>query len=103
MTSSTPSSTGAEQGMPTRDEQREPRPIRQAVDVESPSGPEPMAGEPTSTKPETAPPPEVAELEDRLRRALADLDNLRKRYARELHRERAAERDHVAAALLPVV
>jgi hypothetical protein len=30
----------------------------------------------------------VAALEDRLRRALADLDNLRKRHARELDRER---------------
>jgi len=45
----------------------------------------------------------VAELEDRWRRALADLDNLRKRYARELERERVAERARVAAAWLPVV
>jgi len=45
----------------------------------------------------------VAELEDRWRRALADLDNLRKRYARELERERAAERARVAAQWLPVV
>jgi len=45
----------------------------------------------------------VAELEDRWRRALADLDNLRKRYARELERERLAERARVAAAWLPVV
>jgi molecular chaperone GrpE len=54
--------------------------------------------------PETpAPPPEVAELEDRWRRAVADLDNVRKRYARELQREREVERDRVAAAWLPVV
>lgn len=45
----------------------------------------------------------VIDLEDRWRRALADLDNLRKRHARELSRERAAERDRVAAAFLPVV
>jgi molecular chaperone GrpE len=45
----------------------------------------------------------VAELGDRWRRALADLDNLRKRYARELERERAAERARVAAQWLPVV
>ena len=40
--------------------------------------------------PPTRPParPQVAELEDRWRRPLADLDNLRKRYARELGRER---------------
>ena len=45
----------------------------------------------------------LAELEDRWRRAVADLDNLRKRYARELERERAAERARVAAQWLPVV
>jgi molecular chaperone GrpE len=48
--------------------------------------------------------PEVAlaETEDRLRRALADLDNLRKRYHRELARERDAERRRAAAELLPI-
>jgi molecular chaperone GrpE len=45
----------------------------------------------------------LAELEDRWRRALADLDNLRKRYARELEREREAERARVTAQWLPVV
>jgi molecular chaperone GrpE len=47
--------------------------------------------------------PDVAELEDRWRRALADLDNLRKRYSRELMREREAEREKVTAAFLPVL
>jgi molecular chaperone GrpE len=45
----------------------------------------------------------AAELEDRWRRALAELDNLRKRYARELDRERSAERARVAASWLPVL
>ena len=45
----------------------------------------------------------VAALEDRLRRALADLDNLRKRHARDLDRERAAAANRVAAAWLPVL
>ncbi|HKR50091.1 MAG TPA: nucleotide exchange factor GrpE [Pseudonocardiaceae bacterium] len=45
----------------------------------------------------------VAALEDRLRRALADLDNLRKRYARELERQRAAEANRMAGAWLPVL
>lgn len=61
---------------------------------------------PEAEEQEAAPPrrsPEVEELEDRWRRALADLDNLRKRYARELPRERQAERARVAAAFLPVV
>jgi molecular chaperone GrpE len=47
--------------------------------------------------------PDAAELEDRWRRAVADLDNLRKRYAREIGRERSAERELVTAAFLPVL
>jgi molecular chaperone GrpE len=47
--------------------------------------------------------PAPAELEDRWRRTTADLDNLRKRYQRDLTRERGAERDRVAAAFLPVL
>jgi molecular chaperone GrpE len=46
---------------------------------------------------------ELAKLEDRWRRAVADLDNLRKRYARELDRERVTERSRVAGAWLPIV
>ena len=46
---------------------------------------------------------ELAKLEDRWRRAVADLDNLRKRHARELDRERTTERSRVAGAWLPVV
>src|ERR1700681_1748360 len=46
---------------------------------------------------------ELARLEDRWRRAAADLDNLRKRYAREMDRERTSERSRVAGAWLPIV
>ncbi|MEY9965029.1 molecular chaperone GrpE [Streptacidiphilus sp. MAP12-16] len=46
---------------------------------------------------------EIEELEDRWKRALADLDNLRKRHARERPRELEAERARVAAAWLPVL
>ncbi|MFE7323962.1 nucleotide exchange factor GrpE [Streptomyces sp. NPDC057565] len=46
---------------------------------------------------------EAEELEDRWRRALADLDNLRKRYARDRPRELEAERARATAAWLPVV
>ncbi|NUQ99400.1 MAG: nucleotide exchange factor GrpE [Streptomyces sp.] len=45
----------------------------------------------------------LKDLEDRWRRALADLDNLRKRHAKELERERAAERARTAAAFLQVI
>jgi molecular chaperone GrpE len=60
------------------------------------SPPETVASQSDSDK-------ERARLEDRWRRAVADLDNVRKRYARELDRERAAERSRVAGAWLPVV
>jgi len=46
---------------------------------------------------------ELARLEDRWRRAVADLDNLRKRYARELDRERSGERSRVVGAWVPIV
>src|SRR3954471_2974393 len=46
---------------------------------------------------------DAAEWEDRWRRAAADLENLRKRYGRDLAREREGERARVASAFLPVV
>lgn len=46
---------------------------------------------------------DAAELEYRWRRAAAELDNLRKRYAREFGRQRKAERELVVAAFLPVL
>src|ERR1700730_18744296 len=58
--------------------------------------PEAVASQPDSDE-------ERAKLEDRWRRAVADLDNLRKRYAREVDRERGAERSTVARAWLPIV
>ncbi|MFK4098499.1 nucleotide exchange factor GrpE [Streptomyces sp. NPDC019531] len=83
--------------------------------VQPPRGDLPPPGPPSE---ETAPGPDAAtgpaapddeyaealkDLEDRWRRALADLDNLRKRHARELERERAAERARTAAAFLQVI
>lgn len=47
--------------------------------------------------------PTVAELEDRWRRAAAELDNLRKRFARQLAEQARAERARTVAALLPVL
>jgi molecular chaperone GrpE len=46
---------------------------------------------------------EVASLDDRWRRAVADLENLRKRMAVEVDRERSYERNRAASVLLPVV
>ncbi|MDT3439983.1 MULTISPECIES: nucleotide exchange factor GrpE [unclassified Pseudofrankia] len=45
----------------------------------------------------------VGELEDRWRRAAADLENLRKRFAREVERDREAEKARIARAWLPVL
>jgi molecular chaperone GrpE len=45
----------------------------------------------------------VEELEDLWRRALADLDNLRKRLAKDIEHQRAQERARSAAQWLPVV
>jgi molecular chaperone GrpE len=60
-------------------------------------------GRPEAVAAQAEPDPELVRLEDRWRRAMADLDNLRKRYARELDRERNNERSKVASAWLPVV
>ena len=46
---------------------------------------------------------QVAQLDERYRRAMADLDNVRKRMARDAHREREDERARVAARWLPVL
>jgi len=46
---------------------------------------------------------QIADLEDRLRRALADTDNVRKRGERQVADAQADERSRVAAAWLPIV
>jgi molecular chaperone GrpE len=46
---------------------------------------------------------QLAEMEERWRRALADFDNLRKRVAREASQQRDDERARVAALWLPVL
>jgi molecular chaperone GrpE len=45
----------------------------------------------------------IAELEDQRLRALADLDNVRKRCARDIERTRSGERSRVAGEWLPVL
>src|SRR3954453_9710960 len=47
--------------------------------------------------------PSVAELEDRWRRAVAELDNVRKRFERQLAEQARAERAKTVVALLPVL
>jgi molecular chaperone GrpE len=45
----------------------------------------------------------IDELDEQLRRALADLDNLRKRFDREVRREQAVERVRVLREVLPAI
>jgi molecular chaperone GrpE len=80
-------------------------PAEQSTTQENRDGPvdTPPNASPETVDPQSNSDAELAKLEDRWRRALADLDNLRKRYARELDRERKLERSKVAGAWLPVV
>jgi molecular chaperone GrpE len=64
---------------------------------------EPHAGPEQPVPPDDAPAVRIDELEDRWRRALADLDNYRKRAAGVLEREIAAEHARTSAAWLPVL
>jgi molecular chaperone GrpE len=70
-----------------------------------PEGGPPREGAPTPPDGAAAGPTQRAldAAEDRWRRAAADLDNLRKRYAREVARERENERELVTSAFLPVL
>ena len=82
-----------------------PAPDPGAPVSEDTAGPPPRDEVASSVGPAGASPegPDVAQLEDSWRRALADLDNLRKRYARELERERQTEREKVTSAFLPIL
>jgi molecular chaperone GrpE len=91
--------TNSDPREPAVDDQARPRPEARAreADRPAPGAPDAGAGQASATADATA------ELEDNWRRSLADLDNLRKRFSREVSRERAAERDRVAEAFLPVL
>jgi molecular chaperone GrpE len=79
-------------------------PPEQEQPAENPTSQQPVENPPTTQQPEAdEQAAAVDELRDRWRRALADLDNLRKRHAKELERVRSEERAHTAAAWLPVL
>jgi molecular chaperone GrpE len=77
----------------------EPAAAQEPLDDTAPEN----APTPEAAAPEPAPEPTAEDFRDRWMRALADLDNTRKRQVKDLARERAAERARVAAAWLPVV
>lgn len=72
-----------------------------------------VSGDTPEPAPEHAAPPvrdetaelraQLAQLDERYRRAVADFDNLRKRMVRDARRERADERARVTARWLPVL
>ncbi|MFE3033108.1 nucleotide exchange factor GrpE [Streptomyces canus] len=68
--------------------------------VQAEPGPDAATG---TAAPDDASKAALREAEDGWRRALADLDNLRKRHTRELTGQAAAERARTAAAFLPVI
>lgn len=94
--------------MSSRHEPQSP-PAREHSAGDLPEGvPEPGSAPPEAASPESEGVMDeyteaLEDIEDRWRRAVADRDNLRKRYARELAGERRAERENVLAALLPVL
>jgi molecular chaperone GrpE len=90
-----PATRGAGQEQPAA--QEEPPVPQPAEQPPAPPEQEPAAAQ------ENRSAADVAELRDRWHRALADLDNLRKRHAKELRQVRAQERSRTAAALLPVI
>lgn len=74
-----------------------------ATDRPDPDDPVTAPPSPPPPAPPTVDASTFAAMEDRWRRALAELDNLRKRFTTQLPKELAGERDRVTAGWLPVV
>jgi molecular chaperone GrpE len=76
-----------------------------ADDETSGTGATNAADESTGERPVTDPraQAQITELDDRWRRAVAELENFRKRVARDADQQRASERSRVAAEWLPVL
>ncbi|AQU65244.1 nucleotide exchange factor GrpE [Streptomyces niveus] len=80
-----------------------PGPSTEATQPATSESAEPSESSESSGPSEPSEPSESSQLRDRWRRALADLDNLRKRHTKELQREREAERARVCTDWLPVL
>ncbi len=80
---------------PAQDRSAGNEPAGGPADNDRPSADSPVAG--------TAHSQELADLRERWHRALADLDNLRKRQARNLEQARVGERERISREWLPVI
>ncbi len=80
-----------------------PHPRRAAKTARRRPNPSRRRGGPGATREDTDTATRLEELHDRWLRAAAELDNLRKRTARDITRQRLDERARVAAEWLPVV
>jgi molecular chaperone GrpE len=76
-------------------------PTRQRADDRVDQGPADADAAPAGTQADQG--PSVAELDDRWRRAVAELDNTRKRFEGQLAQTARGERARTAAAFLPVL
>jgi len=97
----------ADQTTPSRGERRKEQRTHRNPDESPDEGPDSAQGTSQRGNGQSARVAElsaqVASLDDRWRRAVADLENLRKRMAAEVDRERSYERNRAASALLPIV
>ena len=94
----------ADPDLPRRPAQGSPEPTRrQAPQAPGDAAPEQADAPPVRAQTDQVTNDRIADLEDRLRRALADADNMRKRCERQVVDARADERARVAAAWLPIV
>lgn len=94
----------ADPNSPRRPAQGSPEaPHRQAPQGSSDVAPEQPDAPPVRAETDQVANDRIADLEDRLRRALADADNMRKRCERQVVDARGDERARVAAAWLPIV
>ena len=91
----------ADPNLPRRPAQGSPEPTRRQAPGDV--APEQADAPPVRPQADQLANDQIGDLEDRLRRALADADNMRKRCERQVVDARADERARVAAAWLPIV
>lgn len=95
--------TSAQHDVATETAERDRTPSGQDEPVALSGADAAVAGTPATAEPDRSQSGVVELLEDRWRRAVAELDNTRKRYERQLAEQTRAERVKTAAVFLPVL